>query len=305
MKLECQQYRQMIESFIDGILVALPQTGEIVYANPAIKYLLGYSPDELIGQELDSLYFQKENKETQRKKYLLQNRNYDNILIEDFSHADGSAIILDTTFTPVNWQDDMAILITLRKIQERIDFELQREHLIYRDSLTNIPNRRAFDSHLSQLLRRASRAVAPLSILMMDIDYFKQYNDYYGHMEGDNCLRTIAHALQSFPRRIDDMMARYGGEEFIAVLYGPDQKKAIELANRIREKIEDLKIPHERSNVSEWVTVSIGVSTIFSYTSGVAQEVICSADKALYHAKSAGRNQVFYQDMMDITGDCT
>jgi diguanylate cyclase (GGDEF)-like protein len=204
-------------------------------------------------------------------------------------------------------------------------------NLSHRDPLTGIANRRALEERLSSEWRRAARHQVPLSLLMLDVDHFKAYNDHYGHIAGDACLERVAEALSQTIGRAEDLVARYGGEEFAALLAGSGPEEALALAEKVRAAVRDLAIPHARSSASDWVSVSIGVASVqpgggaagsaapggAGETGGadesvrtgeqdgagkpsatspsgfqISQELFERADQALYAAKQAGRNRV-------------
>jgi diguanylate cyclase (GGDEF)-like protein len=160
------------------------------------------------------------------------------------------------------------------------------------DGLTGIPNRRRFDEVLESEWRRARRNQTPLSLLLMDIDFFKAYNDHYGHLAGDDCLRQLARGLAEIVRRPADLVARYGGEEFVLLLPDTDADGAIWVANRVQDKIKHLNIPHSHSAVADHVTFSIGVATLVPADDQTLFDLIQCADKLLYTAKQNGRNCV-------------
>ncbi|MDZ7736127.1 MAG: diguanylate cyclase [Gammaproteobacteria bacterium] len=161
-----------------------------------------------------------------------------------------------------------------------------------RDSLTGIANRRAFDKHLIEEWNRAIREERPISLIMADIDYYKAYNDLYGHQQGDECLRRIAGLLETLTRRGGEMAARYGGEEFAIVLAGTSLRAAGALAEQMRQAVEGLKITHEGSINRPYLTVSFGVSSVVPRMGMPASCLISTADNALYEAKADGRNKV-------------
>ena len=159
------------------------------------------------------------------------------------------------------------------------------------DGLTGIANRRHFDETLLGELHRAVRSQTPLALMMVDVDFFKDYNDCYGHQEGDSCLRRVSSALQLHSRRSSDLVARYGGEEFVLVAADTDAETALALAETIRKSIEAMQLPHERSPLG-CVTISVGVAVMVP-DEGLTPEMLGRmADKAMYRAKGQGRNQV-------------
>ncbi len=168
--------------------------------------------------------------------------------------------------------------------------ELSRLSLI--DGLTNIANRRGFDKKLEQEWHRAFRTKQAISLLMVDIDYFKIFNDTYGHLAGDDCLRTIGLILKNIANRSTDLPARYGGEEFAVILPETDQEGAFAIAESIHAQVAQREIPHKTSDISQYLTVSIGLATLREAVSiNSPIELIKMADEQLYKAKNAGRNQ--------------
>ncbi|WP_373483048.1 diguanylate cyclase [Acetobacterium sp.] len=177
---------------------------------------------------------------------------------------------------------------------EQINHELQR--LSLRDPLTELWNRRKYDETIGLEWNRCLRQQRPVSLLFIDVDYFKNYNDLYGHVAGDATLIKIGNTLRTALSRPTDMVVRYGGEEFIVLLSETGKEEAIQNANRLREKVEALAIPHAESVVKDCITVSIGVATLLPDTHSNHEDLVKIADKALYQAKSQGRNQVVFRD---------
>ena len=159
------------------------------------------------------------------------------------------------------------------------------------DALTGIYNRRYFDEKLPRLMKTLSRSNSLLSMMMVDIDFFKNYNDTYGHSEGDRCLKAVAKALTEGITRTDDFVARYGGEEFVIVLPNTDENGACFVAKKLLENVINLNIPHENSAAASCVTVSIGVTTGRVDHAQTGEEYINRADAMLYESKSEGRNR--------------
>jgi diguanylate cyclase (GGDEF)-like protein len=170
---------------------------------------------------------------------------------------------------------------------------IQLQRLAGLDGLTQIANRRRFDEHLSQEWRRMVRDQTPISLILCDIDYFKPFNDYYGHQAGDNCLRQVAQTIDRLVKRPADLAARYGGEEFAVTLPNTGVEGAVQIAELIRFEIEQLKIPHHRSDVSSYVTLSLGISSQVPGYESRSESLIAAADKALYTAKQQGRDRYY------------
>ena len=160
------------------------------------------------------------------------------------------------------------------------------------DGLTQIANRRRFDDYLTLEWQRHQREKNPLSLILIDIDYFKRYNDSYGHQCGDDCLIRVAQMIAKVIKRPTDLVARYGGEEFAVILPNTDSEGALIIADSIRQAIANLAIPHQNSDVSSSVTLSMGIASQIPIVEQSLENLISQADKALYIAKNQGRNQV-------------
>ncbi|MBF0178586.1 MAG: PleD family two-component system response regulator [Magnetococcales bacterium] len=183
------------------------------------------------------------------------------------------------------------------RIRIRNHLELKRhrdrlERLSTLDGLTGVANRRAFDAHLDREWRRALRFKETLSLIMLDIDFFKRYNDHYGHAGGDECLRSVAGGLRSNLNRAVDFVARYGGEEFAVILPQTDLDGALVTAEKMREAINGLRIPHENSDAAAHVTISLGCATMIPLEESGMAELLKQADQMLYESKRQGRNRV-------------
>jgi diguanylate cyclase (GGDEF)-like protein/PAS domain S-box-containing protein len=174
---------------------------------------------------------------------------------------------------------------TLREANNRL------EHLAAIDGLTQVPNRRFFDQTIEREWSRLERTGEPLSLILCDVDFFKLFNDTYGHQSGDDCLRAVAKALNETAHRGGDYIARYGGEEFVAILPATDQNGAVHVAEKIRLAVQQLGIEHKSSEVAPCITLSLGVATVIPSPSTTPELLIKYADKALYTAKSSGRNR--------------
>jgi len=182
-----------------------------------------------------------------------------------------------------------------QKLSEILELQEANEKLLSLsnlDGLTGIPNRRYFDDYMQMSLKDAIRDSDMLAIIMIDIDYFKLYNDNYGHIKGDECLIHVAKKIFSSIKRPRDFVARYGGEEFVVVLPSTNKEGARQIAETIRKNIRELCIPHDDSQVSHYVTISLGVAAIIPKASDTIEAFISRADDALYEAKFNGRNRV-------------
>lgn len=177
---------------------------------------------------------------------------------------------------------------------EAANQELQR--LATSDGLTEVANRRKFDQYLEQEWRRLRREGEPLSLILCDVDFFKRYNDTYGHIAGDECLRRVACAISSAVRRPADLVARYGGEEFAAILPNTDAHGGLYVAEAIRSAVRALQLPHPKSTAAGTVTLSLGVSCTIPDCDTSPAQLIAAADRALYQAKRDGRDCLRYAD---------
>lgn len=180
------------------------------------------------------------------------------------------------------------------RIANHLDLKRHRDFLASLasiDGLTGISNRRHFDESLEREFWRAARASSPLSLIMIDIDHFKEYNDHYGHLAGDDCLKRIAYELVKTPCRPADMVFRYGGEEFACLLPDTHAAGALQLGQRLLAHIHQLAIPHAASSYQQ-VSLSLGVCTLIPTPNCQHEELIARADKALYRAKALGRNRL-------------
>jgi diguanylate cyclase (GGDEF)-like protein len=182
-----------------------------------------------------------------------------------------------------------ALLVEISRQLEAANRELER--LSTTDPLTGIANRRRFHEVLDREWRRCQRDGAPISLVMIDVDCFKQYNDTYGHQKGDECLAAVAVSVRDALHRAGDFVARYGGEELVVVLPNVDAAAALAVGEQLCESVRRLAIPHERSSAAAVVTISAGVATALPDHAKTEGLLISTADEALYHAKRTGRNR--------------
>lgn len=185
-------------------------------------------------------------------------------------------------------------LILRARVRNHVELKLSRdalEQLARMDGLTGLMNRRSFDAALDREWRRSARTQHNISVIMMDVDHFKQFNDSYGHSAGDECLKQIARAAEGALQRPADLVARYGGEEFVALLPDTAQDGAMSVAEEIRTAVSALKIPHSASSAASYVTMSMGFATTVANTAPNPSALVKAADTQLYAAKKDGRNR--------------
>ena len=188
------------------------------------------------------------------------------------------------------------LVVSMRDFNDRKQFEDQMAALAMTDGLTGVLNRRAFDEALAREWTHTVQTSGQMSLLLLDIDHFKDFNDTYGHQAGDDCLRVVAVAIRNALGRPTDLLARYGGEEFAVILPDVEASGAVEVAGRIRQAIADVKIPHLKNQTGGGkVTASVGAATALSRSGGtirMPEGLLLAADAALYKAKRNGRNRV-------------
>ncbi|MGB5080786.1 MAG: diguanylate cyclase [Burkholderiales bacterium] len=210
----------------------------------------------------------------------------DDYLIKPCGH-----VVLDAKIRAMQRIDDMRRrqLVTSAEL---LSANKQLEVLASQDGLTEIANRRHFDVYLATELARARRTRQTVALALCDVDFFKPYNDHYGHPAGDMCLQRVAAALQSACRRPADLVARYGGEEFALVLPETELDGAVQVAETARKAVEQLKVAHEHSTAAPHVSISAGVAAQLPGMTFTAEQLIRAADEALYQAKHLGRNRI-------------
>ena len=211
------------------------------------------------------------------------------------------AFIVLRTIIPVNKAIINSIQLNFvldKQIKQRKNIEDKLREVSIRDELTGLFNRRYFNEVLQNELKRAHRNSTPLSLILIDIDYFKSFNDTYGHLEGDTCLQLIGNTLNQSVKRPGDIVARYGGEELVIILPDTKSDNAFKMAEQIRKDIQALNIPHTGSDIDELnvITISAGVTTVIPKTDLKPEDIIQKADNALYKAKHQGRNQTVLID---------
>jgi diguanylate cyclase (GGDEF)-like protein len=269
------RFRTIFENAPEAIFIADANTNRLLSFNPFMTRWLGYSEEELWMMNLEKL--REAGDESEDRHY---------------RKKDGTFVDVAEIRTRIPFHGKEGILVIAHDISERKQLEEVLVRLSRNDGLTGIANRRHFDEFYQQEWKRALRDETPLSLILCDIDFFKNYNDTYGHQAGDDCLRAVAGVLQSGLRRPGDLAARYGGEEFIVVLPGTLREGALAVAESLRRAVEALAIPHSASAAAPVVTISLGISFTVPGSGESSADLLAAADKALYRAKEGGRNRV-------------
>jgi diguanylate cyclase (GGDEF)-like protein/PAS domain S-box-containing protein len=282
---QADRLRMIVNSMDQGLLI-VEGCGRVQYANPACDRYLGYAPEELVGKSLKDLLNCTEPGCCEGLDAMAYGTREVQI-----RHRDGGLRAMDLTMTPMHAADGLFVAL-LHDITHHKQSEdaLQRAAML--DPLTKIANRRHFDAFLEKEWQRAIRNAQPLSLVVLDVDHFKLYNDTLGHAAGDVCLQKVAQALQDHAARPTDLAARYGGEEFVLLFAETPAENAARLAEMIRAAVLALEIPNPRSTTSTWLTVSVGVATIVPTQLDEIENLFVCADRAMYAAKAGGRNRV-------------
>ena len=297
-----EKYRSLVETTGESIVIL--QDWKVVYANPASAALFGLPMETLVGALLGDIVSPLDREETNRRyeAQLAGDAGVDRRDIRIRTGDGADAWVLIST-NRVKFKGGPAVLAVLTDIAERKGYEERNRQLVRQleaernraeliavtDGLTKLANRRFFDERLMAEFFRLRRSGAPLSLIMLDVDRFKIYNDVNGHPAGDECLKRVARAMADEVRRPADCAARYGGEEFAVILPETDRTGARGLAERIRQTVECLAGPHPAGGA---VTVSLGTVTCLPSLMAAPERVVELADQALYRAKEAGRNRV-------------
>ncbi|MCA1855124.1 diguanylate cyclase [Massilia oculi] len=300
---DTQQARRLsmiVEGMDEGLLLLGPD-GRIQYANPAAERCLGYREAELAGRPLAALlagtaaadytaYFSKHAPQAQRDSGSgeARCRGTREVLLQQ---PDGGLRAMDLSLSAMASGEQLHVAL-LHDITHHKQSETALQRAALADPLTGIANRRQFDTCLEREWQRAVRSARPLSLLVLDVDHFKLYNDLLGHAAGDQCLQAVASTLQAHALRATDLAARYGGEEFVLLLPDTPHAGAAKLAESIRADIERLRVPNPRSPTSDFVTVSVGAASFVPSLFDDIRSLFLAADRAMYDAKAAGRNRV-------------
>ena len=293
-------HKLVVENSRDAIILG-DLEGRQTYISPGIHALTGWFPEELTGHLFRELIHPADQPEVEMAmralragseggtlEYRARKRN------GDYIWAEGSLRVYrdPATGRPIGYLNLVRDISERKRSEEHLQSAYRAmETLVVVDALTGIANRRRFDEMLTTEWRRALRESSNISLLLIDADHFKRYNDTYGHVRGDSCLKQIAEASLDVILRPGDLVARYGGEEFAVVLPGTDEQGALNVAEDICKAVRARQLPHE-GNAPGIVTVSIGAATMTPQRGKSSQDLIESADQALYKAKARGRNRV-------------
>jgi diguanylate cyclase (GGDEF)-like protein/PAS domain S-box-containing protein len=299
---QAEMYRLMVENAVD-VIIRYDSSLHRLYVSPSSREVLGYDPAEMVGKYASALIHPDDFESVDARFRQLGPAAPQFSLSFRVIHKSGQILWIEGQYRHLTADGGaMAVLrdITDRKRAETMLAEANEAleaanrilgTLAQQDGLTGLMNRRRFDEVLEEEFRRARRHQWPLSVLMMDADCFKAYNDRYGHLAGDECLRRISRTIEDVLRRPGDRVARYGGEEFVVLLPSTDERAARIMAERMRKAVAALGIEHLGSEY-RMVTVSVGMASLIPFGDDHPTLLIGAADRALYRAKAAGRNRV-------------
>lgn len=302
-----ERYRSVITSMTEGVILQLAN-GQITTCNASAERILGLTPEQMMGRtsvDLDWRTVGEDGEpftgEQHPATITLRTGQPQSNVVMGVHKPDGTLTWISVNSQPLfhlNQSQPYAVVATFADITERKQAEemlrhrAEQERLIATtDGLTQVANRRCFDEQLQSEWHRLMQAKQQLSLIMLDVDYFKRYNDCYGHQAGDTCLVKVAKAAAAAVKRSTDLFVRYGGEEFAAILPNTDAAGAMAVAESIRDAIRDLAIPNEQSDVSSIVTVSMGIASMVPCCAKSPDELIAASDRALYDAKRQGRDR--------------
>jgi len=304
---------QLLAEYSVDIICRVGMDSIIRYASPSCLQLLGWTPEEMIGVGPDDIVFPEDLHIITAARELMASGVRDSPATVRVRRKNGGVIWMEINARLVRDSVTGApneVVLVMRDITDRKLLEEKLSALALTDGLTGLGNRRAFDEALEKEWKRTLREGSQMSLLLLDVDYFKQFNDRYGHQFGDDCLRAVATVVGDTVHRAIDFVARYGGEEIAIILPCTDTAGALQVAEKVRRAIAGLRIPYpENREAGELVTASIGVATALARHGGtmkMPESLLLSADYALYHAKHDGRNRVATTVLMaarDIEAD--
>jgi len=300
-KARLEKLNDMLANHSRDIITRSTMQGLRTYCSPSMQSVLGWSPSELIGEQVECLMHPDDVGVYLDMLPRFRTGQESAALYYRGRHKNGGYVHMEARMSMVRdgvTGEPYEIVSTSRDVTDRVAAELKlqaaydsMERLASLDALTGLANRRIFDQTLEREWRRAHREGAPLALLLLDVDFFKPYNDALGHPAGDYCLRRIAQCMADIVQRPGDLAARYGGEEFVALLPATDTAGALHIAHRIVDALAELAIPHPESPVGR-LSVSAGVAGIVPDSGAAPGTLIMAADRALYAAKKSGRNRI-------------
>lgn len=299
---ETEERFRLITEYSSDMITVHNEQGEYVYISPAVKEVIQFEYPELLGKGMD-IFIHPEDVE--RTNDMFQKALQESSAESTYRYRTkfGDYIWIESTLKSVPDQEDdeKKVIIVSRNITNRklTEQKLQEANellnrLSYMDGLTGIANRRYFDETLLKEWKKANNSHQPITLIMFDIDYFKKYNDTYGHLKGDACIQTIAQAVNNLFSldQSNYTFCRYGGEEFAIILPSCDTKYGYTISLQVQDTVRSLQVPHASSEIADIITLSIGMASIYPAKQSIPDTLIKAADSALYQSKSRGRNTI-------------
>lgn len=290
---------QLLADYSSDVILQIGFDSVCRYVSPAVEELLGWTSEDLVGRSAGSIIHPDDIELLREEEQFLRLHCGPIRSLFRARHADGHYLWFEASMQVVNnGGEPDSFVANMRDVSDRVETELrltqaasEMARLATTDQLTGLANRRRFSQEMQREWQRAVREQLPLSVLLLDVDFFKAYNDTYGHQGGDEALKSVAVTVGGALQRSADIAARWGGEEFVVLLPDTDLLGAIAVAEYIRASVESLKIAHSGSNIGI-LTVSIGVATAYPSRNQAPEPLIAEADTNLYGAKHKGRNRV-------------
>lgn len=290
---------RLLGQHCSDVIATVNSSMVFTYISPSVERLFGWPVEAAIGQPISAFVVEEDLPEIAAATAKLATGTIRSATVTvRVKRHDGTTVWTEITSRPIGEYHSADIgerAVVIRDITERKILQDTLIAIAMKDGLTGLANRRAFDGALAAAWDNVKATQSQMSLLLLDVDHFKEFNDAYGHQTGDDCLRAVASVLQALPLGSTDVVARYGGEELAIILTGAGVASAASMAQRACEAVRDLQIPHKQSTASEILTVSVGAATVLWRQGGTAEmphALIASADRALYQAKKSGRNQV-------------
>lgn len=298
---ETEERFRLIAEYSSDMITMHNEKAEYIYISPAVKEIIHFEYTELLGKKMEIFIHPDDVAQT---KDMFEKALHEGVAESTYRYrtSKGDYVWIESTLKSVHFEEDGSkkVIIVSRNITDRklTEQKLQEANqllnqLSYLDGLTGIANRRYFDETLDKAWTNSSISHTPITLIMFDIDYFKKYNDTYGHLTGDFCLQSIAQAINNqMAVNSHYTLCRYGGEEFALISPSTTMEEGMKIAYQIQETIKLLKIPHISSDIADIVTLSIGFATLVPTTLEKPQALIQMADSALYLSKTKGRNTI-------------
>jgi diguanylate cyclase (GGDEF)-like protein/PAS domain S-box-containing protein len=290
---------RLLGEYCSDVIATVNSSMVFSYISPSVERLFGWPVEAALGHRISDFVVEEDLPEIAAATAKLSTGKIQSATVTvRVKRHDGTAVWTEITSRPIGDHNPEELgerAVVIRDITERKILQDKLIAMAMKDGLTDLANRRAFDIALAGAWANVKMTQSQMSLLLLDVDHFKEFNDAYGHQTGDDCLRAIATVLQTLPLGSNDVVARYGGEELAIILTCAGAASAASTGQIACEAVRNLQIPHKLSTEAGILTVSVGAATVLWRQGGSAEmphALIASADRALYQAKKSGRNQV-------------